>query len=191
MKLKLLWYCTKAKPQLLCKPSRDKNKPCRLLGTKTAKIISDCLKGDAVNGKIIAESDYDVEEIANIDNFWYTTAKLCFYDLRVGSYLDEDEIREYNPKYAIHIKNLHIFDEPKELSEFYSHDDSYDNMFGWAFEDRPKYIPLKKAHRNMMYVYDKDGTRYILISSHPDCMAQILNGLRTIDPRKRVLKEML
>jgi predicted transcriptional regulator len=64
-------------------------------------------------------------------------------------------------------------------------------MFGCFFEDREKYIPLKKAPQNMCYVYDKDGNKYVLISVHPEWLAMILNGLKTIEVRRKVLKEVL
>ena len=202
MKLKLLWYCTKNKPYLQVNRCVLPTEYDRYILDKEQRYSAFGEPLEKLNGKIMAESDFEVEEIANCgtsfmfmkcndlqENYMYTSK------VASGSCLNFDALKRYfgtKNGYAIHIKNLEIFDKPKELNEFYSHDDSYDNMFGCFFEDRPKYIPLKKAPRNMKYVYNKDGSqRYILISSHPECMAQILKGFRTIDLRKKILKEML
>ena len=53
---------------------------------------------------------------------------------------------------AWHISKLKIYGRSKELSEFYRHDDSYDNAFGWAFDDRTKSIPITRPPQNWCYV---------------------------------------
>jgi hypothetical protein len=202
MKLKALWYCTKNKPYLLCEPSIDKNNPCRLLRTTIDKTIFNCIKENAINGKIVAVSDYEVEEITHgygKYGEYYQTKTLGLMGLREHSCISSDKLSKYLKRgdevskvgYAIHIKNLHAFDKPRELSDFYIYDDSYDNMFGGFFEDREKYIPLKKAPQNMCYVYDKNGIKYVLISVRPEWLAMILNGLKDVELRRKVLKEML
>lgn len=50
----------------------------------------------------------------------------------------------------------------------------------------------KKAPQNMMRVIDAYGDdEYILISVRPEWLCKILNGEKTIEVRKKVLKEML
>lgn len=53
----------------------------------------------------------------------------------------------------------------------------------------------KKAPQNMMRVYSNIGrykcSQYILISVRPKWLCKILNGEKTIEVRKKVLKEML
>lgn len=96
----------------------------------------------------------------------------------------------YDVGYAIHIKNLHIFDEPKELNEVYSIHD----VGGMLLTDK-----LKKAPSNMQYISLKEweyGTFNpndvaILTSISSECLCKILNGEKTIEIRKVVLKEML
>ena len=69
-------------------------------------------------------------------------------------YLDE----EYG--YGWHISDLVIYDKPKELSEFYRHDNSYDNAFGWAFEDREKNIPITRPPQSWFYIEERsEGKR--------------------------------
>jgi hypothetical protein len=58
--------------------------------------------------------------------------------------------------YGWHISDLVIYDKPKELSEFYRHDNSYDNAFGWAFEDRAKNTPIKRPPQSWCYVEGVD-----------------------------------
>lgn len=54
--------------------------------------------------------------------------------------------------YGWHITDLKIYDKPKELSEFYRHDNTYDNAFGWAFEDREKKVPLKRPPQSWQFI---------------------------------------
>jgi len=54
--------------------------------------------------------------------------------------------------YAWHISDLVIYEKPKELSEYSRHDNSYDNAFGWAFEDRAKNTPIKRPPQSWCYV---------------------------------------
>ena len=53
---------------------------------------------------------------------------------------------------GLHISDLKIYDKPKELSEFYKRDKTYDNAFAWAFEDRQKNIPLTHPPQSWQYV---------------------------------------
>lgn len=65
-------------------------------------------------------------------------------------------LNNYDPRkdwlFAWHISGLVIYDKPKELSEFYKHDNTYDNAFGWVFEDRPKKVPIKRPPQSWCYV---------------------------------------
>jgi predicted transcriptional regulator len=173
--MKILLYCTKAKPYLIqgfARPyhTKDINNPFNykwhLLKTKTSS---------ALNGKIVAECDFEVEE------FDYMKAECLthkYLDLLNKSCLTDKEMYDYfNGKngYAIHIKNLHIFDEPKELDDYYNNKDNF----------------ITKAPQNMCYVYNDFGRKYVLISIRPEWLCKILNGEKTIEVRKKVLKEML
>ena len=118
---KLLLYCVKAKPYLVKRNIFAGVEPSYLTLKENAE--------DELNGKIVAECDFEVEEI-KINLFTYKTDTLDFAELCEKSCLDFDKMYAYfireNKKakinevvgYAIHIKNLHIFDKPKELSEY-------------------------------------------------------------------------
>lgn len=190
--MKLLLYCTKAKPYIM-KYKDGKYKQIASFYTK-----QDLATYDLLNGKIVAECDFEVEKIRkgwgclNGTRYFRNNIKHYYpdYELEQQSCLGFNEIDKYlkgtlneNCGYAIYIKNLKIFDEPKELSEYKRKDEFMGGkQIFWE--------TIKKAPQNMMYVYDEKGD-YILISIQPQWLCKILNGEKTIEVRKKVLKEML
>lgn len=188
-KLKLLLYCTKSKSRLFF----DKLKQIFTLG----KIKSN----NDLNGKIVAECDFEVEEIGLVEipdyagdechtfvydvSIYFETKTLNQDKLFKKSCLNWEEMEKYlystnGNGYAIHIKNLHIFDKPKELSEYKRKDEFMGGkQVFWE--------TIKKAPQNMMYAYDEKDD-YILISIRPEWLCKILNGDKTIEVRKKVLK---
>ena len=186
--MKLLLYCTKAKPYIM-KYKDGKYKEIASFYNK-----QDLATYDLLNGKIVAECDFEVEEIRP-EKYWhstedfdyiYNTGTVYYDDLLKKSCLMDYELDDYlgceDNGYAIHIKNLHIFDEPRKL---------YDCLIHPKIE--PKYYGcehLGKAPQNMMYV-ELDDIRHILISIRPQWLCKILNGEKTIEVRKKVLKEMI
>ena len=172
-KIKGLLYCCKAKPSLM--------KYENIYGyyTDTDPVLD---KRALLNGKIVAECDFEVEE------FDYMKAECLthtYLDLLKKSCLTDKQMYDYlkgKNGYALHIKNLHIFDKPRNL---------YDCLIHPKIE--PKYYGcehLSKAPQNMMYV-ELDDIKYILISIKPERLCKILNREKTIVVRKVVLKEML
>lgn len=172
--MKLLLYCTKSKAYLYKMPASKKYSVWNNF----------YLKGSELNGKIVAECDFRIEEIKRIntigDWFYYENQDEI---LEKSCIVDINKFFEYlkgKNGYAIHIKNLHIFVEPKELNE-------YSKRIGDDFQ------VLGKAPQNMMrcceikYMIED----YILISIRPEWLCKILNGEKTIECRKRILKEMI
>ena len=182
--MKLLLYCTKAKPYLYKteKPMIEKK-----FGNYHTQLNKAVLNDNCLNGKIVAECDFEVEEITN----YGTSFMIMKYDdlqesyrytneIARGSCLDYTDLRRYlgtNNGYAIHIKNLHIFDKPREL-DFYSSNFDY-------------FKKVEKAPQNMMKVWEDQESPRVLISIRPEWLCKILNGEKTIEVRKKVLKEML
>lgn len=85
----------------------------------------------------------------------------CF--LCNSSCLSFDEIKKYigvnfheKPFYGWHISDLVIYDKPKDLYEFSKHDNTYDNAFGWAFDDRQKNVQLTRPPQSWCYVEVKE-----------------------------------
>lgn len=189
---KLLLYCTKGKKQLV--------KWEKYMYGENRK--ND--KFNSLNGKIIGECDFEVSKVElhqayyNYEPAYFTKRENPFKyfpytDLLSASCMQDNEMLKYlsyKGGYAIHIKHLHIFDEPKELNEVYS----IHNVGGMLLTDK-----LKKAPQNMQRISLKEweyGTYNpndiaILISIHPEWLCKILNGEKTIEIRKKVLKEML
>lgn len=60
------------------------------------------------------------------------------------------------PLYGWHISDLVIYDKPKSLYEFSKHDNTYDNAFGWMFDDRQKNVQLTRPPQSWCYVEVKE-----------------------------------
>ena len=203
MKWKLLLYCNKARPILR---KLDKY----FLGKHTDNYY--WKKGQTVpynvNGKIVAECDFEVEEIkkANYDCILFTNTldtetlitKSCIDYFKLEEYLKpnwdkEDDLQNLDTVgYAIHIKNLHVFDTPLELNNFL-YEDITDSHYGvWEVERAPaNYTAIATDVKDIGGVYCYRGTcgRFLALSSRELC--DILTGKKTIVVRKRISKEML
>ncbi len=191
--VKLLLYCTKEKNKY-DRLVRDEHhgKPFYLYGAITKNF-------ESLNGKIVAKCDFDAEKIRKgwgclngtryfrmSENHYYPD-----FELEEHSCLSFDEMDNYlkgtlneMSGHAIHIKNLHIFDMPKELSECHKE-------YGKYFVNY--YMPIEKAPQNMMRVWlyeNGEWVMYILISIRPQWMCKILNKEKDVEVRRAVLKEM-
>ena len=171
-KVKVLLYCTKAKPFLL-EHKTDDNQVLYVTTEFGSLYYWRINHKKVLNGKIVAECEVETEEIRLSEYTYYDDCKIAYFDtptllngeLLYKSCLDNGELENYliNQKgYALHISNLRTFDEPKGLYEY-----------------------------NMMRVFDDNRNKYILISVQSEWLCKILNGEKTIGVRKKVLKEML
>lgn len=187
--MKLLLYCTKAKPYIM-KYKDGKYKEIASFYNK-----QDLATYGLLNGKIVAECDFEVEDLRIVDDdplgaYWYETKTLSENEVLEKSCLTGDELFDYlgedNEGYAIHIKNLHIFDNPKELNEFRKGKwiERKEGPVYWIEEE------IKKAPSNMIYVVDEKGNDCILLTVMHEPLCEILNGHQTIIIKKNVLKEM-
>lgn len=215
--MKLLLYCTKAKPYLyFAQESRTLMEIDNSFeGYKTTHKNVD----DYLNGKIVAECDFEVEEHKETTIDWLCMSlreKIIFGNMCEKANIDELECYEYangKPLYAIHIKNLHIFNEFKELSDYIhpfiscsnyeennfkksfcrnvcTHNKDGERLNVWCDRNENWLQPIKKTPQNMMRV-ELDDIKYILISIKPEWLVKILNREKTIEVRKKVLKEMM
>ena len=146
-----------------------------------------------LNGKIVAECDFEVEDLRIVDDdplgaYWYETKTLSENKVLEKSCLTSDELYdylgEYNEGYAIHIKNLHIFDKPIDIRNYY-------NIAPRTMADCMNQKTLLKAPQNMCNAYDVYKNHYVLISIQAEWLCKILNGEKTIEVRKKVLKKVL
>ena len=160
--MKLLLYCTKSNPYLY-----------KLYGKNWFYFGEKLIDLDVrLNGKIVAQCD--CEKIETIcPEFGYLDAaceggsgyildKACLTRQQLIDYGKGEWLS------ALHLCNLEVFDNPKELRDY----------------------GVKKAPQNMMKVFDDKGNEYVLISIRPEHLANILNGKKTIEVRKRILKSM-
>lgn len=191
MKTKCLMYCTKALPNLF---RLDENEFYTDRDTH--------YNGLALNGKIVAECDFEVEEHNETTNDWLCMSlreKIVFGNLCEEASIDELECYKYadgKPLYAIHIKNLHTFDNPLELKDIYTRECNWNKCSRCEYGKEGKIncgtidIPLSRAPQNMMWVWYK-GERYVLISIQSKWLCKILNGEKIIEVRRKVLKGMV
>jgi predicted transcriptional regulator len=182
-KIKLLLYCTKSKYRLFYDYIDNKYR-YGLDGKKD--------KFNAFNGKIVAECEFEVEKVwrTTKDSFGnafkpkYDTWGIGQNQLLEESCLTYEELEKYlneNNGYAIHIKNLNIFDKPRELNECWA------NTNAWIFSNEKLYV----APQNMRYCGNWNLKKAILISIRPEWLCKILNHEKTIEVRRKVLKEMI
>lgn len=187
-KIKGLLYCTKTKPYLAdFKGEYQTYSNVKELDELFDKDFNPNDIMNIINGKIVAECDFEVEKITpstwNAETERIILKGSCLKEHQLFDYIIKgDENESQNPFYAIHIKNLHIFDKPRELYDCLIHPKIEPRYYGCEH--------LSKAPQNMMYV-ELDDIKYILISIQPKELCRILNGEQTILIKKKVLKEML
>lgn len=193
--MKALLYCPNSKPYLVYGCT---NKYTMSYGYDTT--YSEEIKNnlDCFNGKIIGECDYEVEEIKLIETPEYAGSECntFLYDVSINfetKTLNEDDLCKqscltadkldkyldlYNEKevygYAIHIKNLDIWNTPRSLERM-------------DVKSPIKNITKALALRIAGFTLE----RYIIIPVRPELMCKILNGDCTVIVKKKVLKEMI
>lgn len=167
--VKLLLYCTKAKPYLAESAMFgmvENHNDYELYSFKPIKNKIDV----SLNGKIVAEAECDlVEKIKFINDTEYRTNTLTQNDLLKESCLGMLDLYEYlyvKDGYAIYLKNVKPFAEPRELN----------------------YYGIKRAPQNMCYLYDENGNIIaVVISIQAPHLCNIMNDDKTIEVRKSIL----
>ena len=185
--MKALLYCTKSKKKLFYDVVWKKwmygfDKPHD--------------KFPSVNGMIVASCEVKVEKIelnrhsyGEEYEYLFDTPTLSNDELLCESGLSEEELENYLDEkgYALHISNLELFEKPRLLNYFFKGKLGSENSL----------VEVTKAPQNMMRVYisfdlpEIVETKYVLISIRPEWLCKILNGEKTIEVRKQVLKEMI
>lgn len=182
-KVKLLLYCTKSKPNLWQERNEDNDKLNNFL---TSNIFGK--ERNLLNGKIVAECDCEKVEKWFWNGRWNCYAKNN--DINIQNIDDEDfgksclnfgYLYDYlfeNDGYALRLSNLKILDKPLAFDKDYIYKDYKGNEL------------ITKAPQNMCRVYDRFGNKYILISIRPEWVCKILNGEKTIEVRKQIIKDL-
>lgn len=232
--MKLLLYCTKAKPYLIHE-SGDYDCDDMCCSYNNFAIVDkqnlyndDISLQETLNGKIVAECDFEVEKYLTEKSLFsnelrivnkhlyegvakYSETEKMLDNLLKQSCLNIKELTKYmgteisviiqKDLYAIHIKNLVIYDEPKELREYcygvYPRTNSIIDQFKINdYSSISVMYECDKAPKNMARVFTwdwnegKSDDTYVLISVKPEELCRILNEEQTILLKKRVLKEM-
>ena len=203
--MKLLLCCKKTKPYLFETVECLKDVCEEYYTYNDNKYLED----KTLNGKVVVECDFEVEEIkvgsgysvgfGGVEFIRTDTLQLC--ELLQKSCLSLGQLKSRIQKdgngefygyqgYAIHIKNLHIFDEPKKLSEFGRADIKHttrDIISFMTSKSIPKYVG---ALIKMTVVYD-GWERKVIMPISSEEMCRILNKQQTIILRRTILKEVL
>lgn len=192
--MKLLFYCTKSKPYLVKENDFNGGE------SKYKCIFQKGTENPILNGYIVAEAEIDrvyrlkikKNDVPYLNDQYVNTLYYEFTFLKKAC-LTNEQLIDYlkNEKgdhtgYAIYLKNVKPFYEPKHLSECYK-------KYCWqGFKFLGTHLdPLEKAPQNMCYCCDKDEKNsFILVSIQPEWLCKILNGEKTIEVRRKVLKDM-
>lgn len=174
MSVKLLLYCTKGKPYLVYDYYDNSCGKC---------ITADKIESYHLNGKIVAECE--CEKVNEFDLYGnHLGYAINLMPILKQSCLNKEDMKNYlgdKKGYALHLSNVKVFDEPKELSDYMKKNQSY---------RLHKYERLYNAPQNMMTIYDNEENEYILISIRPEHLCKILNGEKTIEVRKKILNSL-
>ena len=163
--MKLLLYCTKAKPYLAdFKGDYQTYSNGKELDELFDKGFNPNDIMNILNGKVVAECDFEVERLQIVyGKGWETKTIKGTENIEKLTCLNRDKLYQYckGNGYAIHIKNLHIFDKPRNL-DFYSSNFDY-------------FKKVEKAPQNMMKVWEDQESPRVLISIRPEGLCKILN----------------
>ena len=168
-----------------------------------------------LNGKVIGECDFEVEKIFQefedkvhrTGLFWYQTSNLTEKELLERAGLTMTELSEclepleqkyiygkgwqIKPNgYAIHIKNLTIYDNPKELSDYYKIED----CGGMLFTKQLTKIPTRMQHVSIKpweYSFYNPDDVNIMINIKPEKMYKLIDGEITTLIYKRIIKNYM
>ena len=218
--MKALLCCEKKKPMLRIAKEEMKNQNrARCYSKEETNYFTQYIEEEMyeANGKIVAECDFEVEEMKDyfnshsVEQFnketqlyfpefirYITGSKEKFF---LNRELDKYSKEKGNIGYAIYIKNLKIFDYPKETGRYSTRtrkvvsDIICDSCTAFGFDCRkcPDGYDYQNVGyiRRMMKVYGRGGSSdYIAIPVTPEEMCRIANGEQTIIIRRNVLKEM-
>ena len=174
--MKLFLYCTKDKNTHLIRNESDNY--WYVMNNHDLSVFKNV---ETYNGKIVAECDFEV--VKNEDLVF----DCCF---NKETELTLQQMAEYtgvNDYYAIHIKNLK--ERVMELSVCYKEEKIRNSLYSSFIIKKP----ITKAPQNMMRVWVYENGKwvmYILISVRPEWVCLELNGIKNVEVRKKVLKEM-
>ena len=197
--------------------------------TFNGKIIAECECDLVEKYEMEFYHDKDVQQSIRIFDKFETEywGEDCYETIITNEYSDEeiedckllkdscltfDELGNYvcpkggvNNFYALHLSNVNVFDEPKELSDYCIIDTTVEASSKYRKDKYSIYGELVekkvfKAPQNMQVVFENgiltehytnfSKYKYVLISVQPQHLCKILNGKKTIEVRKSILKAL-
>ena len=188
--IKVYLYCVNAKPYLtkvveLGRYYAVGKKDMKTLGYKTEGE----LKEASLNGTICFECEIEkAEEIENTllhmaPTFMHETKTLCDSELLRRACLTPEEADEYMPKHALYLENVKEI-KPFKITEL------------WKYKVHP-FDPyhLSRAPQNMCWAWrwndeERKWERVLVLSLRPKNLCNIANGLKDIETRRVVVKEI-
>lgn len=196
--MKALLYCTRENPKLI----KGKHE---FYTTEARKdFLTPFQIEHTLNGYIVAECEIDKVGLikANYYDDDFDSGISYGIDLRISNKFERDSCLSYddlynylggNHGYALHLSNIKVFDKPRVLNDF-----CLINQYRKDLEGT-QYNLVSKAPQNMCNVVYSSNTigkypfyeildSYILISIKPQWLCKILNGEKTIEVRKQILK---
>lgn len=149
------------------------------------------LESDPVNGKIIGECDFNVEDInaGCIDN-QFDIISDEFKNITQKEIIDKLPRKNFGEKigYAIHVDNINFFTEPQEISEYY--------YKGGRLKNMPKtMLVVQKITNKKIKVLDKKVNsfhveEYIILPCSSIEIYNIWSHKQDVIIRNRILKCM-
>ena len=189
--VKAYLYCTKAKPYLTKVVELGKyycafKKGMNTLGYTTENELSEA----SLNGTICFSCD-----IEKVEEIYFDPILDCFMTKTLGesslekrACLSNEELKDYNPKHALYLKNVKEI-KPKHVYLVRFNKEPPEPFF----YDRYFKKEITKAPQNMCkgyYLENGVWKEYILISIRPENLCNIANGLKDIETRRQVVNEI-
>lgn len=176
MSVKLLLYCTKAKPYL----SKEIIDPPFIENEFCLNARQNINHNRVLNGKIVAECE--CEKVTEFDLYGnHLGYAINLMPILKQSCLNKEDMKNYlgdKKGYALHLSNVKVLNNPLQFEKDFIYKDYKSNRL------------ITKAPQNMCNVYDRFGNQYVLISIRPEHLCKILNGEKTIEVRKKILNSM-
>jgi hypothetical protein len=191
--IKCLLYCTKEKPYLTKIVELGKyycafKKGMNTLGYTTENELSEA----SLNGTVCFECEIEkAEEIENTllhmaPTFMHETKTLCDSELLRRACLTPEEADEYMPKHALYLENVKEI-KPFKIWELVRRDPTGLNIAEGLASG------MHRAPQNMCWAWrwnDKGWERVLVLSLRPKNLCNIANGLKDIETRRQVVKEI-
>ena len=193
--IKVYLYCVNAKPYLtkvveLGRYYAVGKKDMKTLGYKTEGE----LKEASLNGTICFECEIEkAEEIENTllhmaPTFMHETKTLCDSELLRRACLTPEEADEYMPKHALYLENVKEI-KPFNIGELARRDPTGLNIAEGLASG------MFRAPQNMCWAWawndeERKWERVLVLSLRPKNLCNIANGLKDIETRRVVVKEI-